>query len=76
MKDVSGNMKPPRRLASLGTVVYGNWLIKASSLDDQILIVVCNKNNVDFFVKMFYDEEVAFKFMESFYDKNSETHYG
>jgi len=63
-------MRPPKRLASLDTVVFRDWLIKASSLDDQILITVYNKNKVDFFVKMFYDEELAFEYMESFYDKN------
>lgn len=63
-------MRPPKRLASLDTVVFGDWLIKASSLDDQILITGFNSNNVDFFTKMFYDEEVAFEFMEKFYDKN------
>lgn len=66
-------MRSTKRLASLDTVVFGNWLIKASSLDDQILITACNSNGVDFFTKMFYDEEVAFEFMESFYDKNTKV---
>jgi len=66
-------MRPPKRLASLDIVVFGDWQIKASSLDDQILITAVHKNHVDFFIKMFYDEEVAFEFMENFYDKNSKV---
>lgn len=69
-------MRSTKRLASLSTVVFGDWQIKASSLDDQILITAYHNNNIDFFTKMFYDEEVAFEFMEEFYDKNTKVSNG
>jgi len=46
------------------------WQIKASSLDDQILIFGYNETTVDTFFKMFYNEEVAFNFIESLHDQN------
>lgn len=49
------------------------WSIKASSLDDQILIFGHSEKKVDSFVKMFYSEEVAFQFIESLYDQNSKA---
>lgn len=58
------------------TVLIGDWLIKASSLDDQILISGYKKNTIDSFVVMFYDEETAFLFMEKLYDQNSQTSFG
>lgn len=57
-------------------VQMGDWLIKASSLDDQILISGYRKDTIDSFVVMFYDEETAFLFMEKLYDQNSQTHHG
>ena len=51
-------------------VILGDWLIKASSFDDQILIIGYNQATVDYFFKMFYDEEVAREFMEKINDKN------
>lgn len=51
-------------------VIFGNWLLKASSFDDQILIIGYNQATVEYFFKMFYDEEVAREFMEKFNDKN------
>ena len=54
-------------------VKIGNWLIKASSLDDQILICGYNEVTVDSFVRMFYNEEIAYSFMEKLHDKNIKT---
>jgi hypothetical protein len=62
--------------SSLSTIRRGDWSIKASSLDDQILICGFNKVTVDSFVELFYNEETAYKFVENLYDKNSQTHYG
>lgn len=56
-------------LASLDAT-FGNWLIKASSFDDQILIIGYNIATVDYFFKMFYDEEIAREFMEKLNDSN------
>lgn len=62
--------------SSLATVRLGDWSLKASSLDDQIFVCGYNEVTVDSFVKLFYSEETAYSFIESLYDKNSETHYG
>lgn len=58
---------------SLDTVRRGNWLIKASSLDDQLMIVCYNPKTVERIFKMFYSEETAYSFIESLYDKNSKA---
>lgn len=56
------------RLCSLDVVKIGNWLIKASSFDDQILISGYNTSTLETFLKMFYNEDVAYIFMEKLYD--------
>jgi len=53
----------------------GDWLLKASSFDDQILIFGYNHSNVDYFFKMFYDEESAHSFVEKLDDKNFKVSY-
>jgi len=56
------------------TVVrIGDWQIKASSLDDQILLCGYNQVTVDSFMRLFYNEETAFNFVETLYDKNTKT---
>lgn len=57
-------------------VQIGDWLIKASSLDDQILVFGYKNGTIVSFSKMFYDEESAFSFMEKIYDKNSKDYHG
>jgi hypothetical protein len=54
------------RLVSLNTVRISDWLVKASVFDDQILIISINSNTMDICCKMFYDEEHAHNFVESF----------
>ena len=61
--------------SSLITTRRGDWSIKASSFDDQIIIVGLNEVTVETFFKMFYNEETAYSFVESLYDKNSEVNY-
>lgn len=51
----------------------GDWLIKASSLDDQILMCGYKEGTVYTFAKMFYDEEIAYNFVETLYDKDTKT---
>jgi hypothetical protein len=53
----------------------GDWLLKASSFDDQILILGYNHSNVDYFFRMFYDEESAHSFVEKLNDKNFKVSY-
>lgn len=53
------------RLASLETVELGYWLIKASTLDDQIIVVGKNTRTNRGFFKIFYHEERAHEFIES-----------
>jgi hypothetical protein len=55
------------------TVKIGNWCIKASSLDDQILLCGYNPVTVETFMQLFYNEEVAFNFVETLYDKDIKT---
>lgn len=55
------------------TVKKGNWLLKASSLDDQILLCGYNQVTVESFMRLFYNEEVAFNFVETLYDKDTKT---
>jgi len=49
-------------------VILGNWLLKASSFDDQIIIVGYNLTTVEFFFKIFYNEETAREFVEKLND--------
>lgn len=58
---------------SLKSVKIGDWLIKASSLDDQILMCGYKEGTVYTFAKMFYDEEIAYNFVETLYDKDTKT---
>jgi hypothetical protein len=53
-------------LATLQTVMLGDWLVKASSFDDQILIFLHNERTINTHIKMFYDEEVAHEYIERF----------
>lgn len=62
--------------SSLSTIRRGDWSLKASSFDDQVLICGYNEVTVDSFIKLFYNEETAYLFVESLYDKNSQTYYG
>ena len=56
------------RLYSLNTVRVGDWSIKASSFDDQIIMFGYCEVSVEGFFKVFYDEESAYKFIESLHD--------
>lgn len=51
-------------LVSLLPVKRNNWLIKASVFDDQILVFFHNPLTLDFFFKIFYNEECAYNFIE------------
>ena len=53
-------------LATLQTVMLGDWLVKASSFDDQILIFLHNEHKVQTHIRMFYDEEKAHEYIERF----------
>lgn len=61
--------------SSLTTTRLGDWSIKASSLDDQIIICGFNEVTVDSFFKLFYSEDIAYNFVEGLYDKNSKISY-
>ena len=52
-------------LCTLGAIRRGNWVVKASSFDDQILIFLYNVRTVDLHIRMFYNEELAFNYIES-----------
>ena len=58
------------RFCSLQSFRRGDWLIKASTLDDQILIVLLNEATMEHRTEMFYDEETAYYFIESLYDRS------
>lgn len=56
-------MKP--YICTLRAIRRGDWLIKASSFDDQILIFLYNARTIDLHIRMFYNEELAFNYIES-----------
>lgn len=46
------------------TVQIGDWSIKASSFDDQLLILAANECKMETHFKIFYCEEQAHTFVE------------
>jgi hypothetical protein len=52
------------KLVTLGTVRKGDWVIKASCLDEQILIFLYNECIMVSGVAIFYCEEQAYYFIE------------
>lgn len=50
--------------ATLDTVKKGNWLVKASAFDDQILIFFCDLRTMESHVEMFYCENKAYTYVE------------
>ena len=53
------------KYVTLNTIRFGDWLVKASLLDDQILLVGLRPDGLGQFVKIFYDEKKAHSFIES-----------
>ncbi len=49
---------------TLPTVMLGDWLVKASSFDDQILIFCFNARTIEHHTKMFYCEDSAHEYIE------------
>tara|TARA_A100001015_G_scaffold281254_1_gene344345 strand:- start:2236 stop:2412 length:177 start_codon:yes stop_codon:yes gene_type:complete len=41
----------------------GDWLLEASTLDGQILVIGINLKNYNSFIRIFYDEEVAYSYI-------------
>lgn len=62
-------MRP--RLCTIGVVQFRDWLVKASSFDDQILIFVFNERTMEHHTKMFYDEEKAHVYIEGLVNDTS-----
>ncbi len=58
------------KLVTLTTVRRGDWIIKASVLDDQLLIFLWNECIMESKVGMFYSEEHAYKFIEGHINDN------
>ena len=59
---------------SLPLVKIGSWYVKASSFDDQILIILRHPITMDLNVLMFYNEEEAHTYLERLdNDSNCET---
>ena len=52
------------RFCSLQMLRRGDWLIKASTLDDQILIFMINTYTMEHQTLMFYNDESAFQYIE------------
>ena len=61
------------RLCSLSPVKYGDWYIKGSVMDDQILLVGTGVDNYNSFIKVFYTEDDARKFMNTLRPKKPKT---
>lgn len=53
------------QFVTLDTIKIHNWLVKASVFDDQILIICINFDKIESRVKIFYDEESAYNFIEN-----------
>ena len=53
------------KLVTLGTIRKGDWLIKASCFDEQILIFIYNECIMLSEIAVFYCEEKAHNFIES-----------
>ena len=41
----------------------GDWLLEASTLDGLILVIGINLKNYNSFIRIFYDEEVAYSYI-------------
>lgn len=52
------------KLVSLTPVQRGNWFVKASVFDDQILIFMWNEYILEAKSAIFYCEDTAYKFIE------------
>lgn len=58
---------------SLPLVRFGNWSVKASSFDDQIIIFMLNNISMESIFKIFYNEEHAHQYLESLnYDQSNQ----
>jgi hypothetical protein len=67
-------MKAP--FCTLGVICFGDWLVKASSFDDQILIFFYNEATIEHHTKMFYCENKAFNYVEGLLnDSNFKINY-
>lgn len=55
------------KLVTLGAVRREDWIIKASVLDDQILIFLYNEATMEAKSLMFYSEEFAYYYLESLF---------
>ena len=51
-------------LTSLKQIEMNDWFIKASVLDDQILLILQNKKTLTTYCEMFYSEDLAHSFIE------------
>lgn len=49
---------------TLEPVRINDWIVKASILDDQILIFFVNFHKMQSYIRVFYDEETAHNFIE------------
>jgi hypothetical protein len=58
-------------LVSLLPVRKGSWVLKASVLDDQIMVLFHNTDSLAYFLKMFYNEEDAYVFIEGLTNDSS-----
>lgn len=56
------------KFCSLNVIKLGNWLLKISSLGNQIVIIAINIVNDDFSIRIFTDELEACQYLEMFYD--------
>lgn len=54
------------QLVTIDTIRIKEWLIKASTFDDQILIFFINYYTMASYCRVFYNEEDAYKFIDKF----------
>ena len=49
---------------SLPTIRFGDWCIKASSFDDQIIVFLKHQTWLETELRIFYNEEDAYSYIE------------
>jgi len=59
------------KLISLTPVRRGDWVLKASVFDDQILIFLWNEYIMESRCEVFYSEDMAYYFIERICNDNS-----
>lgn len=65
------NIKVDKKLVTMNTILRGNWLIKVSILNGQILFIGLNINNPDLIeIRTFWESQDVYTFIEFLLQRN------